>query len=52
MVSALLDKKKTEVANKVAEDINSCAHVAITHDGWTSINTESFSTVTGILGVN
>lgn len=47
MLASMLNKKKGEVTNKVAEDIHSCTHVAITHDGWTSINTESFSTVTG-----
>jgi len=33
--------------SKLKSDIQDIDDMAITHDGWTSINTESFSTVTG-----
>jgi hypothetical protein len=38
--------KKIEVEARVKEEIKSCEHVAITHDSWTSLNTESYSMVT------
>ena len=41
-----LEKKKIEIEARVKEDIKSCENVAITHDSWTSLNTESYSTVT------
>ena len=41
-----LEKKKIEVEARVKEEIKSFENVAITHDCWTSLNTESYSTVT------
>lgn len=34
------------MTNKIRSDIKSVEHLAITHDGWTSMNTESYGTVT------
>ena len=46
MIQKLLDKKKEEITLKIRADMKD-QHLAITHDGWTSLNTESYSTVTG-----
>ena len=42
-----LEKKKMQIEEKIKADLQHCHDVAITHDGWTSCNTESYSTVTG-----
>ncbi len=42
-----LQRKNEEVTKKIKGDISACHDLAITHDGWTSNNTESYSTVTG-----
>ena len=41
-----LEKKKDEITEKLKSDIGKCESVSITHDGWTSMNTESYTTVT------
>lgn len=46
VIQKLLDKKKEEITLKIRADMKD-QHLAITHDGWTSLNTESYSTVTG-----
>lgn len=40
-----LEKKKA-ITGKLKSDIDHCESVSITHDGWTSMNTESYNTVT------
>ena len=42
-----LEKKKSEIESKIRNEISTCHDIAITHDGWTSCNTQSYSTVTG-----
>ena len=42
----LLQKKKSEMVVKLQEDQKKSPNVAITHDGWTSLNTESYFTTT------
>ena len=42
-----LEKKKEMVQTKLKNDLSEIRDISITHDGWTSVNTESFSTVTG-----
>lgn len=42
-----IEQKKLEMTMKLKNEINGLDDIAITHDGWTSMNTESFSTVTG-----
>jgi hypothetical protein len=42
----MLSEKKTEIEEKLKKDINDTNDMAITHDSWTSINTESYGTVT------
>ena len=39
--------KSLEDEEKIKADLQHCHDIAITHDGWTSCNTESYSTVTG-----
>ena len=41
-----LQKKKSEMVVKLQEDLKKSPNVAITHDGWTSLNTESYFTTT------
>lgn len=41
-----LQTKKSVMTDKIARDIKSTSVVAITHDSWTSLNTESFYTTT------
>ena len=41
-----LEKKEVDVAHKLKGELSSVSDLAITHDGWTSINTESFYTTT------
>ncbi|KAJ8286540.1 hypothetical protein GJAV_G00040340 [Gymnothorax javanicus] len=43
---AKLEKKKGDVKNKLSAEIDTVRDVAITHDGWTSIATESYETIT------
>lgn len=43
---ARLGKKKEEMKIKLAGEISKLDDISITHDGWISINTESFCTVT------
>ena len=45
VVKRLEDKQK-EVENKLRKDLQNSPYAAITHDGWTSLNTESFYTTT------
>ena len=46
-ITTKLEKKKNQIKAMMKSDLKHVEHMAITHDGWTSINTESFSTVTG-----
>lgn len=41
-----LQKKKDEMVVKLKEDRKNSPNVPITHDGWTSLNTESYFTTT------
>lgn len=41
-----LEKKFIEMTEKMRKDIKSVEQLAITHDSWTSLNTESYGTVT------
>ena len=41
-----LERKKLEIDEKIKEDVKSAPFVSITHDGWTSLNTESYFTTT------
>ena len=41
-----LERKKLEIDEKIKEDVKSAPFVSITHDGWTSLNTESYFTRT------
>ena len=43
----MLERKKKHIEDRIRSELNDCQDIAITHDGWTSCNTESFSTVTG-----
>lgn len=45
-MTSRLGKKKEEIKIKVAGEISKLDDISITHDGWPSINTESFCTVT------
>jgi hypothetical protein len=47
-VTRALDKKKKEIKENLNSDLKSSKDVCITvtHDGWTSCNTESYSCVT------
>ena len=36
-----------QIEGKIKADWQHCHDIAITHDGWTSCNTESYSTITG-----
>lgn len=38
--------KKPVITDKIARDLKYTSFVAITHDSWTSLNTESFYTTT------
>ncbi|XP_069104543.1 E3 SUMO-protein ligase ZBED1-like [Argopecten irradians] len=42
----MLSKKKEEMSEKVKEEIKGCSGVGLTHDGWTSVSTESYNTTT------
>ena len=42
-----LRSKKTSIETKIKQEISELHDIAITHDSWTSLNTESYSTVTG-----
>lgn len=41
-----LEKKKKDVDKELKQDVSSSPFVANTHDGWTSLNTQSFFTTT------
>ena len=41
-----LNKKKDEMVEQLKLDVAVSPHVSVTHDGWTSLNTESFFTTT------
>ena len=41
-----LENKQKEVEDKLRKDLQNSPYAAITHDGWTSLNTESFYTTT------
>ena len=41
-----LEKKKDEMTAKLKSDLERTESVSITHDGWTSLNTESYNTIT------
>ena len=41
-VTSRLEKKKAEMTLKVKNEMKSLDDIAITHDGWTSANTESY----------
>ena len=38
---------RDETYSKIRADIQKCPDMAITYDGWTSANTDSYNTVTG-----
>ena len=42
-LTAALQKKMTAVKKKMKADLGKCRDIAITHDGWTSIKTESYN---------
>ncbi|XP_069134524.1 E3 SUMO-protein ligase ZBED1-like [Argopecten irradians] len=46
LVKSKLQQKMNDVKQKMKSDLDTCQNVAITHDGWTSCNTESYSTIT------
>jgi hypothetical protein len=48
-VMRALEKKNEEMHNRVLTDLKNAQGVSLTHDGWTSMNTESFDTVTAHL---
>lgn len=41
-----LEKKKKDIDKELKQDVSSSPFVAITDDGWTSLNTQSFFTTT------
>lgn len=41
-----LQNKQEQMTEQMKSDIRQCESVAITHDGWTSLNTESYNTTT------
>jgi hypothetical protein len=41
-----MHKKKNEIDELIKHDIESAHYISITHDGWTSLNTESYFTTT------
>ncbi len=44
----MVDAKHSEMQKKLKKDLELIeSDIAITHDGWTSISTQSYSTVTG-----
>lgn len=45
-VVKMISVKKTQMEEKLKRDIIETKGIAVTHDGWTSINTESYGTVT------
>lgn len=45
-VVKMISVKKTHMEEKLKRDIIETKGIAVTHDGWTSINTESYGTVT------
>lgn len=45
-VVKMISVKKTQMEEKLKRDIIESKGIAVTHDGWTSINTESYGTVT------
>lgn len=45
-VISRLEKKKEEIGAKLNNDLESVKDISITHDGWTSLNTESYFTTT------
>ncbi|XP_048753925.2 E3 SUMO-protein ligase ZBED1-like [Ostrea edulis] len=45
-VISRLEKKKEEIEAKLNNDLESVKDISITHDGWTSLNTESYFTTT------
>lgn len=47
LLTMSLRKKHKEVRKKVQIDVQKCPDFAITHDGWTSTNTESYNTLRG-----
>ena len=47
LLSCFSGTKHEEMRKKVQIDVKKCPDFAITHDGWTSANTESYNTVTG-----
>ena len=47
LIQSKIDKKKNHIEAQMKADLKNVDNMAITHDGWTSINTESYSTVTG-----
>lgn len=42
-----LQSKKSLIEKTIKEEISELRDISITHDSWTSLNTESYSTVTG-----
>ena len=45
-MTAALNKKSSAVKEEIKDDVGQCCDMAITHDSWTSLNTDSFNTVT------
>ena len=46
LVSSKLAEKKDQAEKKVKEELHDVHDIAVTHDAWTSLSTESYSTVT------
>ncbi|WAQ97956.1 LOW QUALITY PROTEIN: ZBED1-like protein [Mya arenaria] len=46
-LESMLEKKMAEIKAKVVAGLKECDSISITHDGWTSLYTESYSTITG-----
>ena len=45
-VNRALERKHNEIREVVKAEVQGCNDIAITHDGWSSCNTESYSCVT------
>jgi hypothetical protein len=43
----MLNQKKTSMEAKIRHDIQKVSDASLTHDGWTSVATDSYSAITG-----
>lgn len=46
-LNSMLERKHEDMKKKLKNDLKDLKDISITHDGWTSMNTESFETFTG-----